>query len=131
MKCITAELGRWAIDPRWRSPRAALAVLALVTVASVGARTLYIERPCSNPCRTAFDHGLIFDELYYVNAARRIIGREVPKDEPYADAPAGHDPNAEHPPLAKLIMAGGMLAFGDGPLGWRFGSVVFGTLAIL
>jgi 4-amino-4-deoxy-L-arabinose transferase-like glycosyltransferase len=131
MKRIAAELSRWALDPRWRSPRAALAVLVLVTFVSVGARTLYIDRPCKNPCRTAFDHGLIFDELYYVNAARRILGREVPKGEPYADAPARHDPNAEHPPLAKLIMAGGMLAFGDGPLGWRFGSLVFGTLAIL
>jgi dolichyl-phosphate-mannose-protein mannosyltransferase len=131
MKHFGAELARWARDPRWRAPPAALALLVVVVLASVAARTLFIERPCSKPCRTTFDHGLIFDEVYYVNAARRIIGHKVPQGDPYADTPAGHDANAEHPPLAKLVMAGGMLVFGDGPVGWRFGSLLFGTLAIL
>ena len=36
-----------------------------------------------------------------------------------------------HPPLAKLLIAGSIKLFGDNPWGWRIGSVVFGTLALL
>jgi predicted membrane-bound dolichyl-phosphate-mannose-protein mannosyltransferase len=74
---------------------------------------------------------VIFDEDYYVNAARVIAGIRPPADAPYAHSPLGTDPNAEHPQLAKLIMAGSIELFGDGPLAWRLGSVVFGTVAIL
>jgi len=40
------------------------------------------------------------------------------------------DPNTEHPPLAKLIVAGSMRLFGDNPLGYRIPSVVLGTAII-
>jgi 4-amino-4-deoxy-L-arabinose transferase-like glycosyltransferase len=43
----------------------------------------------------------------------------------------GDDPNAEHPQLAKLAIAGAIELFGDGPFAWRIGSVVLGSLAIL
>ncbi len=39
--------------------------------------------------------------------------------------------NAEHPQLAKLIIAAGIELFGDNPWGWRLGSVIFGLIAIL
>lgn len=117
--------------PARRWPRAEVAVLILVVLASVGARSLFLDQPCHSPCRTSADHGLIFDEIYYVDAARTILGIPVPAGQKYAGAPAGHDPNAEHPPLAKLIMAGTMEVFGDDPVGWRIGSVVFGTVALL
>ena len=42
----------------------------------------------------------------------------------------GQDPNSEHPQLVKLIIAGAMRVFGDGPFAWRIGSVLFGTIAI-
>jgi 4-amino-4-deoxy-L-arabinose transferase-like glycosyltransferase len=77
------------------------------------------------------DHLLVFDEDYYVNAARVIAGIRPPHGSPYASAPLGTDPNAEHPQLAKLIMAGSIELFGDGPFAWRIGSLVAGTLAIL
>ena len=41
------------------------------------------------------------------------------------------DPNSEHPQLAKLIIAGGIELFGDGPFAWRLPSVLLGTVAIL
>jgi predicted membrane-bound dolichyl-phosphate-mannose-protein mannosyltransferase len=73
---------------------------------------------------------LIFDEKYYVNAARVILGIP-PSQDVYQDAMPGWDPNTEHPPLAKLLVAGSMLVLGDTPSGWRLPSVVLGTLSIL
>src|SRR5262249_54021839 len=35
-----------------------------------------------------------------------------------------------HPQLAKVIIAGGIELFGDNPLGWRIGSVLFGLIAL-
>ena len=54
-----------------------------------------------------------------------------PTGAPYANSPLGTDPNSEHPPLAKLIIAGGIELFGDGPIAWRLPSVLLGTVAIL
>jgi predicted membrane-bound dolichyl-phosphate-mannose-protein mannosyltransferase len=106
-------------------------LLAVVSLLSLGARAALLGDPCRDRCRTATDHTLVFDEIYYVNAARRIAGVEVPRGDPYATAPAGVDPNAEHPQLAKLIIAASIEALGDGPWAWRLGSLVLGSLAIL
>ncbi len=112
-------------------PRAPLVALLVILALSLMARVLFIGRPCSTPCRTGQDHALIFDEAYYVNAARVIAGIHPPSGSTYADAPLHKDPNAEHPQLAKLIMAGGIKLFGDNPWGWRLGSVIFGLIAIV
>ncbi len=89
-----------------------------------------LRAPCTAPCRTPASHTLIFDESYYVNAARVIAGIHPPRGASYHDAPLGKDPNSEHPQLGKLIIAGGIELFGDGPSGWRLGSVLFGLLGI-
>lgn len=60
----------------------------------------------------------IFDEVYYTEAARTIARLYGPY-------------NIEHPLLAKSIMAGGILIFGDNPLGWRFFSTVAGAAVIM
>jgi hypothetical protein len=106
-------------------------LLAIVSLLSLAARFAFLGDPCHDPCRSASDHKLVFDEVYYVNAARRIAGVPVPADMPYSSAPAGLDPNAEHPQLAKLVIAGSIELFGDRPLAWRLGSLIAGSLAIL
>ncbi|HEX5191610.1 MAG TPA: glycosyltransferase family 39 protein [Solirubrobacteraceae bacterium] len=113
------------------SPRAPLLALAVISALSLGARAYKLSEPCSVPCRSADDHTLIFDEAYYVNAARVIAGIHPPSGSHYAQSPLGSDPNAEHPQGAKLIIAGAIELFGDGPFAWRIGSLLFGTLAIL
>ena len=113
---------------RLREP---LVLLAALSVLSLAVRLAWLDEPCRKPCRSASDRVLVFDERYYVNAARVIAGIHPPLGSPYAKAPLGTDPNAEHPQLAKLIIAGSIELFGDGPLAWRVGSIVFGTLALL
>jgi predicted membrane-bound dolichyl-phosphate-mannose-protein mannosyltransferase len=114
-------------------PRRSLALwlLAGLLLVSTAARLAWLAEPCRAPCRSADDHTLVFDEAYYVNAARVIAGIRPPNGAPYADAPLGVDANSEHPPLAKLLIAGGIELFGDGPLAWRLPSVLLGTVAIL
>ena len=113
--------------PAWLAP----ALLVLLCVVSTAARTAWLGAPCRDPCRTPAAHILVFDEAYYVNAARVIAGVPVPPGAAYAGAPAGVDPNSEHPQLAKLVIAGSIELLGDRPLAWRLGSIVFGTLAML
>jgi len=74
---------------------------------------------------------LVFDESYYVNAARVIAGITPPPGAHYRAIPAGDDPNSEHPQLAKVVIAGAIELFGDGPLAWRLPSILLGSLAIL
>jgi hypothetical protein len=113
------------------APRTPLILLALISLLSLGARAAWLGQPCQSPCNTASDHTLVFDEAYYVNAARVIAGLRPPPGSHYADAPPGTDPNAEHPQGAKLIMAASIELLGDGPFAWRLGSLIFGSLAIL
>jgi predicted membrane-bound dolichyl-phosphate-mannose-protein mannosyltransferase len=127
-----ARNARRRIESTLRRQATPLALLAIISLLSLAARVAWISEPCHSPCRTAADHTLVFDELYYVNAARAIAGLpSQAADDPYATAPRGVDPNAEHPQLAKLAIAASIEAFGDGPAAWRLGSLVFGSLAIL
>ena len=61
---------------------------------------------------------LVFDEQHYVQDARSILqGQDIL--------------HPEHPSLGKFIIVCGVHLFGDNPLGWRFFSVIFGTLCIV
>ncbi|MCL2450372.1 MAG: glycosyltransferase family 39 protein [Polyangiaceae bacterium] len=73
---------------------------------------------------------LIGDEVYYVQDARVILGLPVMFHHLPGSAASYLDPNPEHPPLAKLIMAGFIHVFGDKDFAWRIPSVVLGTLSI-
>jgi predicted membrane-bound dolichyl-phosphate-mannose-protein mannosyltransferase len=112
-------------------PLAPTVLLCLILVFSLYARVLDLGQPCTSPCKDSSNHTLIFDESYYVNAARVIDGIEPPVGSPYHGAPKYEDPNAEHPQLAKLVIAGGIELFGDNPRGWRIGSVLFGLIAMV
>ncbi|MBS2026610.1 MAG: glycosyltransferase family 39 protein [Deltaproteobacteria bacterium] len=74
---------------------------------------------------------LIGDECWYVQDARVILGLPVMLKNLPAAPLSGLDPNSEHPPLAKLIMAGSMRLFGNTEIAWRIPSVILGTLSIL
>ena len=63
--------------------------------------------------------GFIFDEGAYVRGARSFL--QV----------GGQDMNPEHPPLAKILIAGAMKVAGDNPLGWRVASAVCGSLTLV
>jgi predicted membrane-bound dolichyl-phosphate-mannose-protein mannosyltransferase len=108
---------RGLTSKKW-APFVALLFLSGV---SLGARVPWLFSP-----RT---QNTIFDETYYVNAARVILGR--PAAAPYDHAEPGKDPNSEHPPLAKVIIAGSIWALGDRPFGWRMPSILFGSGAVL
>lgn len=124
---------RAMIPARWlwthrRHPRAPLALLGVVSLFSLGARLWYLAKPAD--AKTGVS-SLIFDEAYYVNAARVILGIHPSAGAAYAGAVLGHDPTAEHPPLAKLLIAGSMKVLGDNAWGWRIFPVIFGSIAIL
>jgi dolichyl-phosphate-mannose--protein O-mannosyl transferase len=68
--------------------------------------------------------GFIFDEVYYVDGARDLLkyGVEV----------TGKNPEfIVHPPMGKWMIALGIKAFGDNPLGWRIATAIVGTAMIL
>ena len=59
-----------------------------------------------------------FDEQHYIPDARLIISGEGTE-------------RPEHPPLGKLFIVAGIKLFGDNPFGWRFFSVISGTMCII
>ena len=75
-----------------------------------------------------------FDEVYFPDTAQKILGKDLATDEAGPWEFFGSENT--HPPLSKLLMAGGMAIFGavtsgsitgemDNPFAWRF----FGALA--
>jgi len=96
-------------------------ILAIVLVAAFVARAAWLSVPVN---------GLIFDEAYYVNAAEIINGQPLPDGTHYAGSPRGLDPNQEHPPLGKVLMALSMQVLGDNGLGWRLPSLILGMIAL-
>ena len=72
---------------------------------------------------------LVFDEHYYVHDAGSIIHGRIGPRQPSPWKP-GDGLSLAHPPLGTLSIAAGILAFGDGPWGWRVPSAIAGTLLI-
>src|SRR5215207_1255012 len=102
-----------------RRHRAGVLAVAIPLVLAVLAVALSLPR-----LTTPSDY--VFDELYYAYTASKY----VTGDEAYSTAVApDDDPTIEwtHPPVAKLLIAGGILVAGDNPLGWRIASVLFGA----
>jgi predicted membrane-bound dolichyl-phosphate-mannose-protein mannosyltransferase len=73
---------------------------------------------------------LIGDEVWYVQAARVLAGFPVLMNHLPANAMSGLDPNVEHPPLGKVVLAESMRLLGNREVAWRIPSVVLGTLSI-
>jgi predicted membrane-bound dolichyl-phosphate-mannose-protein mannosyltransferase len=95
-------------------------------IVDVVLRMIWLDKPTGS---------LIFDEWYYVNVARVILG--IPQSiggngqPPFVGAQPGLDPNHEHPPLAKLLIALSMQILGNNGYGWRIPSVIFGSVGVL
>jgi dolichyl-phosphate-mannose-protein mannosyltransferase len=100
-----------------RTPAGALGLLMVVALVL---RELWLNVPA---------HGLIFDEAYYVNAARVILG--LAPNGHYEESVRGFDPNTEHPALGKLLIAASMALLGDNSVAWRIPSVIFGMIALV
>lgn len=115
------RLARLRVGAGVRLSVPAPALLGVLVVVSLALRLAWLDKP---------DGALIFDENYYVNAVRVILGLPLPPDAPYVGERPGLDPNSEHPPGAKLLIAVSVRLFGDNAYGWRLPSVLFGTLSI-
>jgi dolichyl-phosphate-mannose-protein mannosyltransferase len=82
--------------------------LCLIVIATLAMHFSIISNPSE----------LVFDEQHYVKDARVIM-------DTY------HDDRPEHPALAKVFIIGGMYTFGDNPWGWRFPSIIMGTIGVI
>jgi Gpi18-like mannosyltransferase/predicted membrane-bound dolichyl-phosphate-mannose-protein mannosyltransferase len=81
-------------------------VLAALVAAAAATRLWHLGLPAE----------IVFDEVHFVAQARHYI-----RAEPFLDP---------HPPLAKLVIAAGILLFGDHPWSWRIGNALLGILLV-
>ncbi|WP_045223508.1 phospholipid carrier-dependent glycosyltransferase [Methyloterricola oryzae] len=79
--------------------------------------------------RLGFPTDFYFDEVYHGFTATVYLHGDKQAYDPWAKPPQGKAFEWTHPPLAKLIMTGMMVVFGENSFGWRIGSVLFGTAA--
>jgi dolichyl-phosphate-mannose--protein O-mannosyl transferase len=86
--------------------RADTLVLAALLAAAAATRLWHLGLPAE----------IVFDEVHFVAQARHYI-----RGEPFLDP---------HPPLAKLVIAAGILLFGDHPWSWRIGNALIGILLV-
>ena len=101
--------------------RTYLVIIIIVTVFSFLIRLFRITQP----------PGYYFDEVYHAVTAKAYADNRPEAYDPFAPAPKeGTAYDWLHPPLVKLIQAGSIKLFGDGPVGWRLPSVIFGTAII-
>lgn len=88
-----------------------------------------------------YPNKIIFDETYYPKDAYSLLKfgyeRSWPKDanerilSGEVDITLDKTAFTVHPPLGKWIIASGEYLFGMNPFGWRFMSVLFGSLLVL
>ena len=86
-------------------------LIIISAVLFVAAQTLFL-------INIQFPKGHNFDEFHYVPSAKQFLAMT-------------ENQNWEHPPLGKMIMAVGISALGDRPIGWRVMSTFFGALTLV
>jgi 4-amino-4-deoxy-L-arabinose transferase-like glycosyltransferase len=102
-----------------RDPKT-LALILFITVMAIKLSIINYPSPEKPPseCVSNFDGcGFVFDEAHYIPAVRKLM--------------MGEPANNEHPPLSKALMMLGITIFGDNPLGWRFFSVLSGSISVV
>jgi dolichyl-phosphate-mannose--protein O-mannosyl transferase len=91
--------------------------------------------------RLGYPNKLVFDETYYAKDAYSLLQHGYERSWP-SDADArvtagtpdimNQQPSfIVHPPVGKWLIAGGEQLFGMNSFGWRFASLVFGTLLVV
>jgi dolichyl-phosphate-mannose-protein mannosyltransferase len=106
-------------------------VTLVITAIAFGLRVVNLGYP----------NKLVFDETYYAKDAYSLLKHGYERTWP-ANANAsvtGGNPDVMgeqasfivHPPVGKWLIAGGEQLFGMNSFGWRFASLVFGTLLVL
>jgi predicted membrane-bound dolichyl-phosphate-mannose-protein mannosyltransferase/Gpi18-like mannosyltransferase len=86
--------------------RADTIVLAGLVAVAAATRLWHLGHPAE----------IVFDEVHFVAQARHYI-----RAEPFLDP---------HPPLAKLLIAAGIVLFGDHPWSWRIGNALCGIVLV-
>ncbi len=110
---------------RWVN-RPAVAIVAVGLIAA-SVRFVHLSYPRER----------IFDEIYYSKSGCIFLGYSNQRcdirtaDERYWRRTQNDVGDWVHPPLAKWMIAGGELAFGTGPLGWRVASAMTGTASVI
>jgi 4-amino-4-deoxy-L-arabinose transferase-like glycosyltransferase len=89
-------------------------ILALLIFSS---RLAIVNSPRPVIGEAYYDTGFVFDESYYVKAARKML--------------VGEPANDEHPPLSKAFIMLGMKLFGDKPLGWRIFPILASSISVV
>jgi len=122
----------WQIDFDWKLRNIYDKLFLLLLIVSAILRVIWLDQPMGEhelDSQKVYGSSLIFDETYYVNVARILLG--LPHNpNVYRGAPLFEDPNKEHPPLAKLMIALSMRVLGDNAMGWRLPSLIFGIFSI-
>ncbi len=104
--------------------------LAVVALASVHV-ALVTSWYASHVSGGGYDNAYISDEIYYVDAARRILVYVFGYRGQLFNYSGDTQPsyyNFEHPPLGKYIIAAAMALLGDKPFNWRVPSIVMASL---
>lgn len=92
-------------------------VLLTIVILTLSLRLVILEYPKREASGGEYRWDFIFDEKYYVSAARDML--------------EGKAANNEHPPLVKVFIALGIVFFGDNPAGWRMFTISASLASIL
>ncbi len=102
--------------PTFSTPRTAALAVAAVTLLAGVTRFVGLGHPDRK----------IFDEVYYASDGCWYAGNDYRECDLEADV----ERSWVHPPLGKQLIALGIDAFGNRPLGWRAASAVAGTVTV-
>ena len=89
----------------------------VLTVAVFSIRLSIVNFPSPQIGEKYYETGFVFDESYYVKAARKML--------------TGEASNNEHPPLLKALIMLGIALLGDNPLGWRIFPMIMSSVSVV
>ncbi|UCE43533.1 MAG: CPBP family intramembrane metalloprotease, partial [Candidatus Bathyarchaeota archaeon] len=88
----------------------------ILALAVFSMRLAIVNFPSPQIGEKYYETGFVFDESYYVKAARKML--------------TGEASNNEHPPLLKALIMLGIALLGDNPLGWRIFPIIMSSISV-